>query len=525
MMPGCGIAATPISAVLGYEPAAAAHVALLRSAVGHRVFLIEAEAWDADAAVVRTLRTASEPYITGPGDDPPNTLYEARLVEPFNYGASVAFGIGVSARGVFNAGEVRFAVADPWWRERLDWTFAGYPVRVYVGGPGWQRRDFAQIASVRATGLDFGVATASLLLADGAGRLDKPFLTDTYAGTGGAEGGEDLKDRVRPWVHGEAYNVDPVAVDPARLIYEVGGSAHAVRDGGVPIAPGLAFPDYAALEAATVPPDLDPDIPASHYATCPGYFRLASMPAGEVRADVRAEGFAGHTTRTLLEEAAARAGGHVDASAMVELGQRVPGRIGIYLRDDRSIDAVIEAAVAGMGGVWWVTPLGLIAAAPQRLPGSSAALDLTEADLIDMERAGSLPPVERVRVGWRRNWSPLATVLEGVPEAERVPLRDPYRLVTVANDGIAGAYPDAADPPVIESLFVAETDATEVAARLAALFDRERRYWIARAKTAALNLAPMQCVRARAKGLDGYGTVAAVEIQAGAQTVDLTIFR
>src|SRR5262245_39679992 len=72
--------------------------------------------------------------------------------------------------------------------------------------------------------------------------------------------------RSKPFVVGSVLNVEPVLVDPFRLVYQLHDGAlqaiSAVRDGGVPLTFFGDYPDSRWLWDGAVP------IPPGHYATC-----------------------------------------------------------------------------------------------------------------------------------------------------------------------------------------------------------------------------------------------------------------
>ena len=112
-------------------------------------------------------------------------------------------------------------------------------------------------------------------------------LTRTYAGTGDAEGGADLKGRLKPLALGRPRNVEPVLVDAVNIVYQFSGygpieGVEALYERasafGAPIAD---YTTYAALVAATIRPGA--------WATCNalGMIRLGAPAAGVITGDIR----------------------------------------------------------------------------------------------------------------------------------------------------------------------------------------------------------------------------------------------
>jgi hypothetical protein len=116
-------------------------------------------------------------------------------------------------------------------------------------------------------------------------------LIKTYAGTGDAEGGADLKDQVKPLALGRPRNVEPVLINEVNSVYQFSGYGpiEAVeglfeRASAFPPSSGDA-PNYAALVAA--------DIAPGRWGTClaEGLVRLGAPAAGVITGDIRGHVF------------------------------------------------------------------------------------------------------------------------------------------------------------------------------------------------------------------------------------------
>lgn len=129
----------------------------------------------------------------------------------------------------------------------------------------------------------------------------EPFAVDvlnrSYAGTGDAEGGEDLKDKIKPLALGRPRNVEPVLIDAVESVYQFSGYGpiEAVeklfeRASAFPAA-SANYPTYAALVAATIQP--------GHWATClaEGLIRLGAPAAGVITGDIRGHAIGGVAPR------------------------------------------------------------------------------------------------------------------------------------------------------------------------------------------------------------------------------------
>lgn len=122
---------------------------------------------------------------------------------------------------------------------------------------------------------------------------EEPFATDvlslSYAGTGGLEGGADIKGKPKPWALGAPRNIEPVLIDSVNSVFQVSAystikAVDALYERGADF--GASYGDYAsytALVAANIPP--------GRWATCfaSGLIRLGAPPYGVITADVQGD--------------------------------------------------------------------------------------------------------------------------------------------------------------------------------------------------------------------------------------------
>lgn len=112
-------------------------------------------------------------------------------------------------------------------------------------------------------------------------------LIKTYAGTGGAEGGPDLKDQVKPLALGRPLNVEPVLINEVDSVYQFSAygpieSIPALYERASAFPPAMGnFATYDDLVAATIKPGA--------WATClsEGLIRLGAPAYGVITGDIR----------------------------------------------------------------------------------------------------------------------------------------------------------------------------------------------------------------------------------------------
>lgn len=179
--------------------------------------------------------------------------------------------------------------------------YMGAPVEIFAETAGtawpWTRRFKGRVKSYSRAKQSFTI-TAEI--------DQEPFsakvLSATYAGTGGIEGGGDIKGKVKPLAIGWPKNVEPVLINAVDSVYQFSayGAIEAVTalyERGSSFGAATAdYADYAALVAATIAP--------GKWATClaQGLVRLGApifmllaliMMAGVKRGEARTKVEAG----------------------------------------------------------------------------------------------------------------------------------------------------------------------------------------------------------------------------------------
>lgn len=244
-------------------------------------------------------------------------------------------------------------------------------------------------------------------------------LTATYAGTGLAEGGADLKNTPKPWLFGRCSNCEPVLINSVDNVYQFSGYGpiqavnvlyERANDFGAAVGD---YASYAALVAATIRP--------GQWGTCLalGLIRLGAPAFGVITADVDGDKPSGtwlRKTGEIVQRIASNAGvsgGLVDATSWNALDAALvtllpsDGRIGFYLTEQTSVIDVArrlarpcnaQAGISWLGKLFAVrvaigTPAITLDAQGRRLPGVSSSIE------VDVS-----PPYWRIEMGAERSW-------------------------------------------------------------------------------------------------------------------------
>lgn len=243
----------------------------------------------------------------------------------------------------------------------------------------------------------------------------EPFNTDVlrfeYAGTGDAEGGADLKGRLKPWIFGRALNVEPILINNVDNVvqfsaYSIPGIS-ALYERGSSL--GVSIGNYATYEqlvAAT--------IPAGRWATCHarGMARLGAPPYGVITGDVDGDNGTGfiRTTGAIIRRVALDAGVAIDlldTASLAALDAAVPYPINLVLTEQISVLDLARRLALPCNAQAGVDFLGRLFAVRPTIGVPSLTLDAQGRRLPPVRRcqeADVSPPYKRIMFGANRSW-------------------------------------------------------------------------------------------------------------------------
>ncbi|KRE02603.1 hypothetical protein ASE61_15105 [Bosea sp. Root670] len=420
---------------------------------------------------------------TQPDDDPANEPVWGTLQQALRFERSLLSGEAFGALTV-GWGEMVLINTDG----AYDAFLAGYAVdgrdlTLKLGRAGSAYRRFETVFRGTMAGWDIQEDTVVVSVRDRGNLLEVPAQDAIYAGTGGIEGGDELKGKRRPAALGELVNVSPPLLDPALLIYDLNDgpidAVLAVRDRGAALTATVDHSSYNSLTLATVAPGA--------YATCltAGKIRLGAQPAGTVTVDLsgdKADGvYVSSTARIVERLLLARTrlvADDLDAYAFAALDALQPAPVGYWLGadDGQSVADVVGRLVAGIGGFSGFGRDGRFGVGRFDLPDGVPSGRYGREDLLAIDRLrppGALnPPPWRYRTAYARNWTVQTDLAGLVPAATVARLAAPWSVAQWDDRTILARHPLAQDAAVIESFFHHESDAFAEAERRLDLFGR-----------------------------------------------------
>lgn len=290
----------------------------------------------------------------------------------------------------------------------------GANVSVYVGEVGGSWSFATPFMTGRVTSMAGEYPRLALQVQVDAEPLSANVLTATYAGTGGAEGGADIKNRVKPLAIGWVMNAEPVLIDAANSVYQFSayGAIEAVTtlyERGASFGASVGdHANYAALVAATIAP--------GRWATClaSGMVRLGAPAFGVITGDIRGHRI-GLTTPRLtgavidaLRTVAGVSSGLVDSTTMAALDADKPYPVNVLLDSQTTFIEIARQlvlacnwqAAVSLTGKLYAADVGLSGSPVITFDGQGRALPLVS----KTEELDVSPPYWRTVLGANRCW-------------------------------------------------------------------------------------------------------------------------
>lgn len=455
---------------------------------GDHIFLIEAQAHD--GTQVRTVYLGTSDFTSLPSDNPPNTYYASRIKDPGNFDRSLFSSGETRGRSSVGSGDIVVANGDPGHGETLDtwlnWGWSGRPITIKALPVG--ARSLAA-ASVLFNGRLSKLTSTrpldqlELKIADRLADLDKPLLTELFAGTTtstapSAEGNADLKGKIKQRCYGTCREVPLQPANPYDLIYlaSLGDDVQSVTvyDGGVPLTYDGINASISDLRAASIAP--------GHYRRFKGYIRLGGVAQFALSADVIEGANAGARTAAQIAYRMLREFGLAPSEfitgAFTELDAANNAGCGYFVDNDRTALTAAQEVLDSVGA--WLVPNrdGSFVVGRYSDPSSAPGLtfDIEEQSLGDsLERVDGAIPVYRIVLQYQRvNQVQAESALAGAVTAERrAYLGNEWRTVVAEDASIKAKHLDAREL-TITTFLTDEAAAQAEANRLLALYKVER---------------------------------------------------
>ncbi|MCA3585823.1 MAG: hypothetical protein IOD03_19365 [Methylocystis sp.] len=384
---------------------------------------------------IATLRLASAAFYSAANDTPARAYYEPRILDDIEIGQSAADALAVGGRVALTVSEIALADGDNFAADLARYGLAdGRAVRV-LSLPVVNARASDFGASLASAAIPFvgvlrsidrtGEFSARLALGDVTERMATPLQPVLYQGTGGAEGGSELKGRPKPVTLGQVFNIAPVFLGNVDLgagslptyqshwremaghdVIRIRGVAQSIISTGTPLI-GQAR-DYPAL----------------------GLFQLGAAPDGDVTADLRGDSvpiyvnsIAAILRRMLESLGLAYDPVDFDTTAWAFAEADLPGIVGFHQGATATTTlAAAEQILSGSGAILAAGRGGKLRLADP-LASDAPQFDLPAECVLACEPLAlpaSLRPLPRaIAVRWGLNHAPLSNMAGSVAAADR----------------------------------------------------------------------------------------------------------
>lgn len=337
---------------------------LLAARESEKHLLCHLQPFDPVGAAVVDLYYSTNGFLSTPSDTPANTEYEPRLEGAFNFQRSLFSAGKLSGRSIPGFGSIVLNNRDGGLDALADYAWGGQRVRVWLGGADFALSDYGLIFDGTAEGIDYGDGEISIRLRDLQYQLDREIQADTFAGSGGAEGGADLAGRRKPLTFGICRNVPLIylGVSGGKHIFSAGQGpiigVLRVRDLGLELTYNAGTPGAAewSIDCAT------------------GVVTLGGSYVGPITADVIGVRYLSASSTTSWGMATGSKTFTITAGLAIPVGARVriartsalgstwgDGLVTAYSGTSLTVNVTALGATTGTFTDWTISPWGTVA--------------------------------------------------------------------------------------------------------------------------------------------------------------------
>lgn len=495
-------------------------IVMLEEMTRGAVHAVKINAWHKATSTEVTLYFSDREFVTQADDEVGNVRFVGRLATALAFSRSM---IRQQGYGGLVRGEGSIVIHNEDGRYdalRDEYAFDGRDVEVRVGRVGDYFLDMMTVW----TGKVFDTVGADQIefkINDRVSELDVPLVTQTFGGTGGLDGTDDLFMKRCPFAIGDVVNVSPVLVWPQKNIYMVNSPAWGSLDylpygyvnvsvNGADLLHAGAFTSVSDPGFVNFTSDDPPYVPPAGYKTVgidlhSGriFVRLGSVPDNQVvTASIVLERDIGNIAPGNLTTKAVAIGdvvflsgqswpGDFEVRAFRRHVAQQPYATGLWY-DQNSSATVAEAAdrLCGEATFFGATGEGQYTVGVMSDDMGSPVIHLNDTNIldIDIERLpnGLSPPVWRWKMGWMRNWTDMRGRIAGsVDDIRRGFLSEEIRVAGYQWPPLKTAHPLAQERESLDDMFVGDygsggagyLDAVDEARRLYDLYNSGRQVY------------------------------------------------
>lgn len=356
----------------------------LASDATERCILVEMEYRDSGGSTV-TAYLSTGPFVSGPGDTPANQSYSAVIVETPVFAqtmSDVLYG-----RTTPNVGAIVLDNGDGAFDGWITQNFSGRALRMYLGGPTWDRADFRSVWTGVISTLTVNGTNALTVQTQSREHLMSQMVTATKITTGDSAG------KYRPLCYGTCTNVPAMLIDNATHKYAVNtADVYAISQVRM---------DGVALDGADWTDNSD------------GTFSLDYAASGQVTADVQGM-YSGGTLfqyiKEIVKDICVTRGPFVEAdfdtTTWTNLNTTFPQKLGLFMVQPRPINELMDEICGSVGAFYYVNRDGKIVIKQFSLSGTATlSIGVDQIAAHGLSITGVLQPMDKLKRGYARNWT------------------------------------------------------------------------------------------------------------------------
>lgn len=373
-----------------------------------------------------------------------------------------------------------------------DYSWDNAPLEISRGEYDANYSLWTTVAKLTATDLIGNMDLKRIRLKDAAWKLQALIHNQYYDGTGGLNGGTNLKGVWKPYLIGGCTNIPPVLIDGPNQIFQVSWSScyliASCRHGGIPLTFDADYANYAALAAAS--------IATGKFATCNAQGLV--RPSVTLTKSIRVDAYGDNTTQNSQTRPMKRAdvarriatcygdtnyadSSELDTTSFSAMNTAQTGEVGFFFDKETNKADALTMILSGILGYWFLKANGKLAVGYLRDPSAltpDTVVPFKSYGMSKIEMTDMISPRATTKIGWKKNWGPedLSSLAAGVTLDDSVYYGADglWSTVETGKAAIQAAYPSAQVVKLMAN-FIAEADADAEAARQHSLFSVPRR--------------------------------------------------
>jgi hypothetical protein len=398
--------------------------------------------------VEKTLYLSNRQWASSSTDSPASTQYLDYITGGVRVDRSISMEGDVSS----SYGDIELDNSSGQLDEWFNYVFEGRDVSIYFGDPAWDKAQFAQVFTGVAVSIDSRKRDRlNLKIGDRLQSLNASISAPVITVSSGDE-------KQCPLVFGEVFNITPLLLDSAQLVYKVhDGQVERiieVRDNGVPV-------QFTPLKTA-------------------GAFQLLAQPIGTITVSVQGDAVGGYsnTVGGVIEKIIARfapensnvSPASFNSTKLAQFKAAYTQPIGVFITDKTNLLALCNSLAKSVGHSLAVGADGLFYFTNFIPSPSTPSIGGIGVD--DIVYQGITPtkiksPSPKVKVGYAKNWTVQASGLSaGIPASHLSLFADEWLTVSKTDLEAVTLYKYTVEPALVETFLLKATDAGMLALNL-----------------------------------------------------------